>query len=635
MSQSMTFSTVHLSVSFFLFLTVLPAPATAENDTPINPLVAKQEMIRDRLVRLEDRMFRLREKLLDDEPDNAARLADALERSGELGVQDRVDAVLEMLGDGVRLENAADSQVDLVKDLEVILKTLIEKPNDEEARQAEIARLEEIKADVDALRDRQRELRKDTGDADANEHRAKQWADAIKRLDDLIQKQTALNEAGGGGAAQSKQQSDVAEATKRLETDVRKLEQDAASSGEPASGGSSESAESAAGDLQSAGKNMNKAQAAMESSEAPSAKEDQKEALEHLRRARHKLAEAKKAAEEKAKPDQLAKRQSETAAEAEALGRKMRGQQGEQSGGQPGGEKGGKQGEQNGSQKPGEPTPGQKQIEKAQGHMEDATDDLDDEKPRDATGDQDKALAELDAAADELEEALRQLRQEEQEDVLRDLEARFRVMLETQLEINTGTKEVDTVGPDNFKRAEKLRTAELADDQGKLAKDVDICLHVLEEEGTTVVFPAVLEQLAEDMRDVESRLKELYVGVLTQAIQEEIVSTLQDLVDAVERRQQEMSEQQQQGRPGSPDEQPLLPTSAELKLLKAMQVRVNSRTSVIEETKTFTDLDTTHRAGTKGVESEASLRKATEGVARRQGEAASIADEMRDLESGS
>ena len=48
------------------------------------------------------------------------------------------------------------------------------------------------------------------------------------------------------------------------------------------------------------------------------------------------------------------------------------------------------------------------------------------------------------------------------------------------------------------------------------------------------VFPAVLEQLAEDMRDVESRLKELYVGVLTQTIQGEIVSTLQDLVDAVE-----------------------------------------------------------------------------------------------------
>lgn len=621
-------------VPFFLLLLALPTPAIAENDAPINPLVAKQEMIRDRLVRLEDRMFRLREKLLDDEPDNAARLADALQRSGELGVQDRVDAVLELLGDGVRLDDAADGQDDLVKDLEAILKSLIEKPNDEEARQAEIARLEEIKADVDALRERQRELRKDTGNADENEHRAKQLADAIKRLDALIEKQEAMNKSPGD-TAKSKQQSEVAEATRQLESDVRKLEQDPANDEQPPDS-SSESSESAAGDLQSAAKSMSKAQAAAKTSDAPSAKAEQEKALEHLRRARQKLAEAKKAAEDAAKPDKLAKRQGETAAEAEALGKKMRGEPSNQEGKPQGGQEGGEGGKPQESQESGEPTPGQKQIEKAQGHMEDATEDLDDEKPRDATADQDKALAELDDAAEELEEALRQLRQEEQEEVLRDLEARFRAMLETQLEINTGTTEVDAVGPDNFKRAEKLRTAELADKQGKLAKEVDTCLHVLEEEGTTVVFPAVLEQLAEDMRDVESRLKELYVGVLTQAIQKEIVSTLQDLVDAVERRQQEMSEQQgRPGQPGSPDEQPLLPTSAELKLLKAMQVRVNGRTSVIEETKALADPETPHRAGAKGIESEASLRKATEGVARRQGEAANIAEEMRELESGS
>ena len=609
-------SSLRASVPIFLCLQTI---AIAQDDTPINPLVAKQEMIRDRLVRLEDRMFRLREKLLDDEPDNAARLADALERSGELGVQDRVDAVLELLGDGVRLEDAADSQDDLVNDLEAILKSLIEKPNDEAARDAEIARLEEIKADVDALRERQRELRKDTGDADENEHRAKQLADAIKRLDELIEKQSALNNAPGE-TAQSEEQGEVADATKQLESDVRKLEQ------------------GAAGDLKSAATSMSKAQAAEKTPDAPSPKSEQEAALEHLRRARQKLADAKKAAEDAAKPDKLAKRQGETAAEAEALGKKMRGepsgQKGKPQAGQQGGEPGKPQESQQ-SQKPGEPTPGQKQIEKAQEHMEDATKDLDDEKQRDATGDQDKALAELDNAAEELEEALRQLRQEEQEEVLRDLEARFRTMLETQLEINIGTTEVDAVGPDNFKRAEKLRTAELADSQGKLAKDVDTCLHVLEEEGTTVVFPAVLEQLGEDMRDVETRLKALYVGVLTQAIQKEIVSTLQDLVDAVEKRQQEMSDQPpQQGKPGSPDEQPLLPTSAELKLLKAMQVRVNGRTSVIEDTRAATDPDAPLRAGTKGVESEASLRKATEGVARRQGEAAKIAEEMRELESG-
>ena len=78
MSHSMTFSTVIPFVPLFLCLQTLAIAQdtnpTPENDQPINPLVAKQEMIRDRLVRLEDRMFRLREKLLDDEPDNAARV---------------------------------------------------------------------------------------------------------------------------------------------------------------------------------------------------------------------------------------------------------------------------------------------------------------------------------------------------------------------------------------------------------------------------------------------------------------------------------------------------------------------------------------------------------------------------------
>lgn len=255
--------------------------------------------------------------------------------------------------------------------------------------------------------------------------------------------------------------------------------------------------------------------------------------------------------------------------------------------------------------------------------MEDASDDLDESRPRDATVDQDAALAELEDAMAELEEALKQLRAEEQEEILRDLEGRFREMLAKQLEVNKGTTELYAIGRHNFKRAEVLRTAELSSVQDELGNDAARCMHVLEEEGTTVVFPAILGQLSEDMRSVAARLAELNVGVLTQTMEEEIVMTLQDLVEAIERKLDEMQNQGQSGKPGQPGDQPLLPTSAELKLLQSMEVRVLKRTSVIE---------TERVAGTINQDE---LHAVTKSVTKRQGEAAEIALEMRDLEEGS
>ena len=52
----------------------------------INPLASKQEMIRDRFQRFQDRVFSLREQLSDTEPENAARLDQALQRATTFAV---------------------------------------------------------------------------------------------------------------------------------------------------------------------------------------------------------------------------------------------------------------------------------------------------------------------------------------------------------------------------------------------------------------------------------------------------------------------------------------------------------------------------------------------------------------------
>ena len=69
-----------------LLAVVLTATALAQQGTiepsskSVHPLAAKEEMIRDRFQRFQDRLYRLSEELAEREPENAQRLARALER---------------------------------------------------------------------------------------------------------------------------------------------------------------------------------------------------------------------------------------------------------------------------------------------------------------------------------------------------------------------------------------------------------------------------------------------------------------------------------------------------------------------------------------------------------------------------
>jgi hypothetical protein len=77
--------------------------------------------------------------------------------------------------------------------------------------------------------------------------------------------------------------------------------------------------------------------------------------------------------------------------------------------------------------------------------------------------------------------------------------------------------------------------------------------------------------------------------------------------------------QQGGGGGGSGDQNsPLLPNSAELKLLRASQLRVNQRTTAIDQ------------ARETGTESGDALAKSLDQVSRRQKEVADIATKMRD-----
>jgi hypothetical protein len=286
-----------------------------------------------------------------------------------------------------------------------------------------------------------------------------------------------------------------------------------------------------------------------------------------------------------------------------------------------GGSQGNQQGDQQGKSS-NQQTPGMQNLEKAQGNMDDASQSLDQQKNDEAVPKQDKAITDLEQAQKELEKALNQLRKEERAETLRDLEHRFREMLSKQRAVNEGTLTLDRVGRDKFTRVERLQAADLADQEGGLSRAAATCLHILEEDATTIVFPRIIGQLSEDMSTVAGRLGELKTGAITQNVEQEIVETLEQLLDAVQQMQQE--NEQMAGRSGGKskkdDDEPLLPPSAELKLLRSGQVRVNQRTTVISE------------ALESGNESKDDAAEAFHAVADRQKESAEVAREMRDRE---
>src|SRR5439155_15461146 len=237
------------------------------------------------------------------------------------------------------------------------------------------------------------------------------------------------------------------------------------------------------------------------------------------------------------------------------------------------------QGDQN--QPPNQPAPGAQNVEKAGEHMQNAEKQLEKENPQGASPHQQKSIEELQKAQKELEDALEQLRREQQEEILRGLEARFRAMLSQQLIINKGTEELDKKGMPAWTHADELSLAGISKDEGRLVEDAGAALHILKEDGTSIVFPRIVEQMQSDIREVARMLAQKMTGDQPQALQTAIVSTLQELIEAIKQKRQELQAGGggSSGGGGGNKPEPLLPDSAELKLLKSCQERINKQTA--------------------------------------------------------
>ncbi len=498
------------------------SPPVTGGQSEQDPLAARQQIARDRMVQLEDRMYRLVEKLAAGEPEQAKRLEEALRRSKELLIRRNMDEVIDLLEKG-DLSTASDKETTIGKGIQQLLAILL----------AETDRTKELKQESDRLR--------------AFEQKIAELIEEQRHLKDQLDPASAPADAQSAAGKQH----DLAQRADQLADQMQ-------------------------------GNKGSQDQPASEQADASSS------------------------------------RPSSNPSESSDQNRQQSGDKQSDSSGQ-------EKSEQGDPTAPNEPTaPGTENVQKAEQHMNQAAEQLRGKQGQQAHGEQQKAIDELEEARRQLRETLDQLRREQQEEILRGLESRFTAMLAKQEAVNRQTADLDAKGRPAWTRADDLAVGGLARDEEKLAGEADEALHILEEEGTTIVFPQVVEELRDGLKEVAARLSNRQTGGLTAQLQADIIELLKELIAAVQQlRQQNEAGSSAQAMPAQPDgPPPLLPGSAELKLLRSCQVRVNRMTAQLEA------------AASDGGESPHDREARTRKVAERQREVGEMTRKMNERVTG-
>lgn len=564
----------------------------------------KQDLARTKFKELTERMQRLMPELQASEPESSSllragltfaqekKLQQRLDQAGELLKQERWDESLVVLGDlqadlGRLLELLQNRNADLHKLLEEIARleqwknrvaelTKEQQAEKEasartEALQEHLADLEHKKARAEALLAQQQQLRDDTNKlgvqaaADATQPLAEKEAFLQQETDKLAkdlerteQKDAELKKAAEKAAGKSGE-------SKAGEPKAGEPKEGEPKSGEPKEGGQ------CSGSAGKAAQSMEKAQKQLGDKKPESSLKDQDHALQNLKQT---LQELEKMTEEarrellKLPLDQQAKAQEKTQHATDTLAKEM--EQAEEP-------------NENGESKP---SPGKQRVQQAVPKQRAAAGQLKEYKP--AKQKQQDAKEDLEAAQKELEEALAQLRQQLVDEVLRALEERFTAMLAVQRELSAQTKtlhgtrsSVVLTASGELPSALIAKIKALADGENGLEVEAGDALKLLEEDATTAIFPPMVEELRDQLSALGKRLTGNDTAEGTQDAQREVEELLTMLINAlrkvIEQREGGQCKGQCNGKP------PLVPRSAELKMLRYLQERVNKSTKEFDE----------------------------------------------------
>ena len=225
----------------------------------------------------------------------------------------------------------------------------------------------------------------------------------------------------------------------------------------------------------------------------------------------------------------------------------------------------------------------EKRLQQAIEKMQQAQDELDKAKRKEATDRQREAEENLRAAIDRLERILRQLREEEMQRELARLESRLRKMAAMQTKVLDDTIALAATPREQRNRQTDLKAGDLAFEEKKITLEADRAMLLLREEGSSVAFPEVVDQIRSDTAIVADRLGQSKIDAVTQGMQHDILAALEEMIAALQKAQRELEQKRQQQQQGQPQqagqqEQPLVQALAELKLIRTMETRIKSTT---------------------------------------------------------
>ena len=105
---------------------------------------------------------------------------------------------------------------------------------------------------------------------------------------------------------------------------------------------------------------------------------------------------------------------------------------------------------------------------------------------------------------------------------------------------------------------------------------------LLRDDGTAVAFLEAAGQMRDDMQQLVEHLAQAKVGRITQNIEENVLAALKEMIEALKKAQKDRDNKKPPaGQPpaGQPQDPPLVNVLAELKMIRALQMRVNTRTA--------------------------------------------------------
>lgn len=523
----------------------------------------KQEQARQRFAELHRKMQELQVVLSTTSPDEAKALKLGNRHVQEARIQDDMDGISALL-ESQRWDEAIERIGEVRGELQDLLSLLLNKEFDLKKLLEEIERLEAYRDQVDKLIGEQAQEKRDAAAAEALEQHLRDLEAAKAKVADVLEQQqklrgeaakTGLNaqpKAAGEMAEKQgdlkKQAEDLAEQLEKVQKDAEKLAEPKAADGKPQPGESKAgeskpgegkpgepkdgeakpgSAGACAGSCGGAAKAMGQAQEKLQANKPESSLENQDKAIEKLQEA---LGDLEKLSEEARRRllqipfEQQIRAQEQTKVDTDKLAEDMQA-----------GEKG----------EAGKPTPGKKNVQQAVPKQKAAAGQLKERKAGKAKQEQQDAQEELEKAKQELEDALAQLRQELQDQVLRALEERLAAMLAKQREISALTKVTERLkaeavaAPDLVPASIQERCSVEAKGEQALASECHDALKLLEEDGTTAVFPDLFSELERDLGLIGDRLAQFQTGATTQEMQRQVEELMAMLLDALKKQIEE------------------------------------------------------------------------------------------------